>query len=299
MLDSRGGLPEGVPLQWNTFLDTPPEESDPDSARIFVIPVPYDSTTSFKSGARHGPRAIIEASRHLEDYDIELDRDISLVGIHTTPEIAPDMSSPKAMIETVRKAVHSVAQSGRLVALLGGEHTITVGAVQAMAEVYPDLSVLYLDAHADMRDSYMGTKWGHASVARRVQEVCKTVHVGVRSLSEEEMDFIRENSLPVHFWNQGESDISQIANDVLNELTNRVYITVDLDVLDPSIMAAVGAPEPGGMLWHQVTSLLKSVAANKQIVGFDLVELSPAEGPASCAYTAAKLAYKLMGCATQ
>lgn len=289
----------GTPARWNTFLDTPPEEADPSIARVSVIPVPYDATASYRSGARHGPRAIIEASAHLEDYDLELDRDISVIGIHTGPEIEPDMRGPEAMIDRVCSAVLERVDGGKLVAILGGEHTVTVGAVRAMASVYADLSVLFLDAHADLRDTYMGTGWGHASVARRICDLCPVVHVGVRSISAEERRFAGDKQLPIVYWPPGDGGPAAVADQVLASLTSRVYVSVDLDVFDPSIMAAVGNPEPGGMTWPEVTGLLRSVAEQREIVGFDVAELSPAEGPEACAFTAAKLAYKLMGYATE
>ena len=287
-----------VPLQWNTFLDTPPEESSPAEARVFVIPVPYDSTTSHKGGAREGPGAIIEASRALEDLDLELMRDISKIGIHTTPALSPDVGSPEAMISKVRAAVHAVAAKGKLVALLGGEHTITVGAVQAMTELHSDLSVLYLDAHADLRDAYMGSRWGHASVARRVCELAPLVQVGVRSACAEEISFINEKHIPVFFWPESSADMNGLADDVVERLSPNVYVSVDLDVFDPSEVAAVGTPEPGGMHWGEVTGLLRAVGRRRNIVGFDIVELSPSQGPEAGAYAASKLAYKLMGYAT-
>ncbi|MCY3637617.1 MAG: agmatinase [Chloroflexi bacterium] len=288
-----------VPLQWRTFLDTPPNENHPDDAGVFVIPVPYDSTTSFKAGARHGPAAIIEASKHIEDYDIELDCDISATGIHTTPELLPQMDSPQSMIAAVRTAVATAASHGKLTALLGGEHTITMGAVQAYKTLNPDLSVLYLDAHADMRDCYQGTRWGHASVARRIMEFCPVALVGVRSTSEEEMHLIRTHRIPTAFWTAGSPDNVPDAMAIMSEsLTDKVYISIDLDVLDPSLMSAVGTPEPGGMLWHDALELLRIVSRRAEIVGFDIVELSPREGPIACAFTAAKLAYKLIGYAT-
>ena len=295
MSDRRYEWLGDVPLQWPTFLDTPPEENDPELARVFVIPVPYDSTTSFKGGARDGPDAILRASRHLEDYDHELGRDVSLVGIHTTPEIAPDYSGPKAMVERIHRAVTSAADHGKLVALLGGEHTIAIGAVQALRERHDDLSVLYLDAHADLRDEYMGARWGHACVARRICEVAPLVQVGIRSLSEEENDFIRSQGVPVYFWRSGSTDVEDIARSVADQLTRHVYISIDMDVFDPVVVSAVGTPEPGGMLWHEVTSLLRTVAESREIVGFDISELSPAEGPTAGAVTAARLAYKLIG----
>ena len=287
-----------VPLQWNTFLDTSPKQSDPETAHVYVIPVPYDSTTSYKSGARDGPSAIIEASRQLEDLDLELMRDISTVGIHTTPALDPDVSGPEGMISRVRTAVHSAASRGKLVVMLGGEHTITVGAVQAMADLHSDLSVLYLDAHADMRDSYMGSKWGHASVARRIVEVAPLVQVGVRSASEEEIAFIEKEDIPVFLWSGAMPIDESLANQVSEHMSSNVYVSIDLDVFDPSEIAAVGTPEPGGMRWDEVIGLLRAVSQRHNIVGFDLVELSPSLGPIAGAYAAAKLAYKLMGYAT-
>ena len=190
----------GVPRHWNTFLDVPPEHVTPADARVVLVPVPYDSTTSYRTGARDGPAAIINASRQLEDYDIELDRDLSAVGIYTSPELEPDVSAPEAMVRRVEQAVSAAAGNGALVGVLGGDHSVTIGAVRALKARHPDLSVLYLDAHADLRDEYMGTPWGHASVARRLLEMCPVVEVGVRSLSTPERAFIRETGAPVTFW---------------------------------------------------------------------------------------------------
>ena len=298
MADAGVDQPNGAPRHWDTFLDVPPEESDPARARVVLIPVPYDATTSYKGGARHGPKAIIGASRHLEDYDLELGRDISDVGICTTPEVEPDVGSPEAMVERVRRVVASVVSPGRLVGLLGGEHTIAVGAVGAMAAAYPDLSVLYLDAHADLRQEYMGTSWGHASVARRLHDICPIVHAGVRSLSAGEHRFIADEGLPVVFWPAEESGLAELASRVMGHLTRRVYVSIDVDVLDPSLMAAVDTPEPDGMSWGQLVGLLRELARGTEIVGFDVSELSPGEGPESCAFAAAKLTYKLIAYAT-
>jgi agmatinase len=270
--------PEGVPRTWETVL----------------VPVPFDSTTSFKSGARHGPRAIINSSQQLEDFDVELGRDISDAGIYTAQEIEPNVDSPEAMIERVRLVTSHFMAQGKLVGLLGGEHTVTIGGVSAALEKHPDLTVLYLDAHADMRDEYMGSKWSHACVARRLSEKVPLVEVGVRSMSEEEVQFVDESGMPVFLW-PPMVEIEKLAADVIEKLGSSVYVSVDLDVLDPSIMSAVGTPEPGGMGWHEVTTLLSKVAEQRQIVGFDIVELSPNEGPEACAFTAAKLAYKMIG----
>ena len=279
------------------FLALDPQQSCLESAKAVLVPVPYDSSTSFRGGARDGPNAIIDASYGLEDYDLELDLDVSQLGIHTTPALEPHMGGPEAMAQRVRAVVAGYIRQDRIVGVLGGEHSVSAGAVLAHADKYPDLSVLYIDAHADMRDSYMGTSWGHASGARRIQEVCPIVLVGVRSLCLEERDFLRDNSLPVFFWSPVE-DGAELLRKIMAELSDTVYVSVDLDAFDPSCMAAVGTPEPGGMDWRQVTMLLRGVADSKRIVGFDVCELAPGEGPAACSYTAAKLVYKLVGYST-
>ncbi len=196
------------------------------------------------------------------------------------------------MAERVRDAVGTYLGTGKTVGLLGGEHSITIGSVQAHVEAYPSLSVLYLDAHADLRDEYMGTPFGHASAARRVYECCPLALAGVRSLCQEEHDFIRGNAVPVWYWDPDSHKSSR--DSVLDSLSDTVYVSVDLDVLDPALMPAVGTPEPGGMDWRQLVSLLGKVAESRRIVGFDVCELAPADGPPACSYTAAKLVYKLV-----
>jgi len=273
------------------------EEGALATARVALLPVPYDGTASFKTGAREGPRAIIEASHHLEDYDPELDADPSRVGIHTSDWLEPAPGAPAEMTEKVRRAVRELGGGGRLVGILGGEHSVAIGAVQALRELHSGLSVLYLDAHADLRDCYLGTSLGHASVARRIWEMCPLVQVGVRSLSLEERDFIRENKV-VSFIGATPALGGETLHEIMSLLSSRVYVSVDLDVLDPSLMPAVGTPEPGGMAWSDLLALLRRVGEEREIVGFDVSELCPREGPSSCAFVAAALVYKLIGYAT-
>ncbi|MBI2165332.1 MAG: agmatinase [Chloroflexi bacterium] len=287
-------LPPFVPYN---FLALSEEMSAYRSSRFVVLPVPYDSTTSYKAGAREGPRAIIEASRQLEDWDHELQQETCRMGIHTLPELEPHAGGPQAMAERVAQVCDRLAKDGKTLALLGGEHSVSPGAVRSLKQVYPDLSVLYLDAHGDMREEYQGTPFSHACAARRVRELCPLVMVGVRSMSSEEWSFVKRESVPVVFWERGTSP--QEGLDIaLTHLSSRVYISVDLDVLDPSVMPAVGTPEPGGMGWWDLLFLLRGVAERKRVVGFDVTELCPREGPSSCAYVAAKLVYKMMGYAT-
>ena len=281
---------------WDTFLNTPPELYV--SPAVTLIPVPYDGTTSYRTGSRYGPKAIITASSQLEDYDLELERDVSGAGIQTLAGIEPNVSGPERMIDKIDQSVSSALSKNNIVGLIGGEHTLTVGAVRAYQQHYPSLSVLYLDAHADLRDEYQGSPFSHACVARRVLEMCPVVEAGVRSLSEEERQFIDDQDIPVFFWQTQDTNVSVISPAIIDKLSDYVYVSIDLDVLDPSIMAAVGTPEPGGMSWDAITSLLRLLSRSKRIVGFDVVELSPEEGPEACSFIAAKLIYKLIGYAT-
>ena len=276
------------------FAGISPPYSDWENSRVVVLPVPYDSTTDWRSGARDGPWAIIDASRYLELYDLELKREIYQVGIHTLPEIQPDMTGPENMTQRVYQVARELLDKNKMVLMLGGEHSLTLGMVKAYRERHEALSVLQLDAHADLRDSYLGTRFSHATVMRRVCEICPIVPVGIRSLSEEEHRFIDEAGIKPVYAEDLISTGDSIKR-IIAALSNEVYITIDLDVLDPSIMSAVGTPEPGGIGWYELLNLLREVARSKRIVGFDLVELCPDEGPRSCAFLAAKLAYKLIG----
>jgi agmatinase len=276
------------------FAAVSPPYSDWEQARVVVLPVSYDSTMEWRSGARDGPKAIIDASQYLELYDIELDWEICEIGIHTLPEVPPEMAGPEHMVQRVHEVARGLLSEDKMVVMLGGEHSLTLGMVRAYREKYEALSVLQFDAHADLRDSYLGTSFGHATVMRRVSELCPILPVGVRSLSHGESRFINEAGL-TPFYARDLISGKVTAQQIVDSLSKEVYITIDLDVLDPSIMPAVGTPEPGGIGWYELLGLLSEVARAKQIVGFDLVELCPKEGPSSCAFLAAKLAYKLIG----
>lgn len=264
-----------------------------DKAKVVVIPVPYDSTTEYKAGARDGPQAIIDTSQYLELYDHELDYNISEVGIHTLPEVQPLVNNPESMINRVDQIISGILDKGKLPVLLGGEHSITIGAVRALKGRYKDLSVLQMDAHTDLRNEYMGSKYSHACVMRRISEICPFVQTGIRSLSKDEYDFIRDHDLKTFFM----EDLvhPNAVNNIISNLSSHVYVTIDLDVLDPSIMSTVGTPEPGGLDWYNTINLIKSVASVKHIVGFDIVELCPNQILTSCSFLAAKLTYKLIG----
>ncbi|MBI4337630.1 MAG: agmatinase [Chloroflexi bacterium] len=279
----------------HNFLGLEPRRSSLRASRFVVLPVPYDSTTSYKSGTREGPSAIIAASRHMEEYDPELQDEPCRHGIHTLAELEPHTGDPAVMVERVATAVRRLARRGKCVVMLGGEHSITVGGVKGFLPTSPDLAVLYLDAHADLRDEYLGTRYNHGCGARRIAELCPLVQVGIRSMSREEAHYVAERKIPIIPWDAATPAVEAIPQ-VLAALPGPdVYVSIDLDVLDPSLMAAVGTPEPGGMGWQGLLALMRAVSRARRIVGFDLCELCPGEGPVACAYTAATLAYKLMG----
>jgi agmatinase len=287
---------EGIFLPHEVFAGLDPSYSNVQQAKTVILPVPYDSTSEWRSGSRHGPQAIIDASQYLELYDLELDREIYKVGISTLPQVEPVLSSPQDMINRVYQVVKGLIQKGKFVVLLGGEHTLSLGAIRAFKEAFPKLSVLQLDAHADLRDEYLGTKYSQACVMRRIFELCPISQVGVRSLSWEEKQFLTQKNLTPFYMSDLESNTASIDR-LMDSLSEDVYVTIDVDVLDPSIMPAVGTPEPDGMSWRQILDITESVALHKHIVGFDLMEFCPGEGPGSCAFLLAKLAYKLIGCA--
>ncbi|MYC32246.1 MAG: agmatinase [Chloroflexi bacterium] len=280
-----------VPTTPANFLALPPDQSALETASAVLIPVPIDSTTSFRSGARYGPAAIIAASAALEDYDLELGIDVGELGIHTAPALEPHVGDPEQMAARVRQAVAYYQSMGKLTGVIGGDHSAAIGSALACLDRFPDLSVLYIDAHADLRDEYQGTAWGHGSAARRIAERCPVSLVGVRTLAMEEKTHIDQAGLRVCYWPPQSDDC---LDDIIAGLERQVYVSVDLDALDPSEMAAVGTPEPGGMRWLELVGLLRQVAEQRQIVGFDVCELAPNEGPAANSYTAAKLVYKMI-----
>ena len=274
----------------------PPQYTELKDAKVVVLPIPYDSTVDWRAGTREGPNAIIDASHFLEQYDHELGCYIHDIGIHTLPELVPSMKGPEETVERVYTATKGLLDKGKFVVMLGGEHSLTIGSVRAHSERFANLSVLQLDAHTDLRDEYEDTKFNHACTMRRVHEYCPIVQVGIRSMGEDDCAYIKSKKLrPFYAKEKPLSQSDEKA--IVSQLSDDVYITIDLDVFDPSIMSAVGTPEPGGMGWYEVLRLLKRVAKEKHIVGFDVMELAPREGPSACTFLAAKLTYKLIGLA--
>jgi len=265
-----------------------------EDAGILVLPVPYEKTVTYGSGTRNGPKAILEASRHVELYDDELDYEPHVRGIYTLAPLKVDNKDPYEMFQSVQEIGFRLATSGKLIVMLGGEHSITSGMVAAFAKVYNGVSVLQLDAHADLRNRYGKTDYNHACTMRRILEHCPAVQVGIRSLSRLEKRFIDQKHLNVFFMRDMRMNPDWM-DDAINRLSENVYVTIDLDVLDPSIMPSVGTPEPGGIVWDEITTFLKELALHRRIVGFDVVELSPQPGNISPDFLTARIVYKLIG----
>lgn len=263
-------------------------------AMFVVVPIPYDLTSTYQPGSRRGPAAIIEASTNMELYDEELKKETYLAGIHTTLPLEIDARGPKNMVNAVRKKISKIAALKKIPVMLGGEHSISFGAVQALKETYPKLSVLQLDAHADLRDSYQNSPYSHASVARRISEICPLVQVGIRSVSKEDADFLSHSDVK-SYSSDFVSENKDWCEKICKNLKGDVFVTIDLDAFDPSIMPSTGTPEPGGLYWREVLRLLKKVSQSCNIRGFDVVELAPIPGLVGPDFMTAKLIYRFMG----
>lgn len=259
-------------------------------ARIALVPVPYDGTSTWVKGADKGPEAILKASANMELYDIETDSQVYQEGIFTDEAVAVD-ASPEAMVTAVRQRVQSHLAGNRFTVVLGGEHSVSVGAVQAHAERYPGLAVLQLDAHTDLREEYEGSRYNHACVMARIREHCPIVQVGIRSMDVSEKPALGAGRV---FFAEDIHTGAAWVEEVVAQLAEKVYLTIDLDVFDPSIMPSTGTPEPGGLPWYGVLTLLKTVCRRRDVVGFDVVELCPTETNWGPDFLAAKLIYKLL-----
>ena len=273
------------------FLDLPPEFTNPATAAISVIPVPYDETSTWMKGADDGPRAIIGASAAVEWLDVQTGTEVHRHGIATLDPVLVD-GPPEELTRHVRYLVDHELRAGRLPVLLGGEHSVSIGAIQAAAAVFDDLTVLQIDAHADTRESYHGSKHNHACVMARAREVCSIVQVGIRSLDAGELE--RLDRSRVVFAHEIRESTDGWIDRAVCMLSEHVYVTFDLDAFDPSLLPATGTPEPGGLSWWQADALLERVASASTIVGFDVVELCPQAGEHASEFVAAKLVHRMM-----
>ena len=275
------------------FGGTMPTAVDFDQARVVILPVPLDRTTSYVPGTRTGPHEILVASSHMELWDEETGTDVHSIGIYTMPEMDFPFASMDEVVDEIRRVVDEIASRGKFPFLLGGEHSITPAAVAALAGRNPGISVLQIDAHGDLRESYMGTPHNHACAMRRALDYAKTTQVAIRSLSPEEAAAIPSLDTTIFYDHDMRRDPDWIDR-VVDSLSDTVYITIDADGLDPAIMPAVDTPEPGGLSWYETLALLRRVIEAKRIVGCDLVELCPIPGLAAPNFLCAKLVYKIL-----
>ncbi|UCG57420.1 MAG: agmatinase [Phycisphaerales bacterium] len=276
--------------QTTNFGYLPEEYSDMENAAVVILPVPYDGTSTWIKGADKGPAAIIDASANLELYDIETDSEVYEVGIFTDKPME-GLLFPSDMVEAVHDRVLAHVEAGRFVVLVGGEHSVSIGSVRAHVENDDGVTVLQLDAHADLRDEYEGSKYNHACVMARIRELCSIVQVGIRSMDSSEKELLNTRRV---FFAEDIHGRTDWIDQVVDQLSARVYLTIDLDVFDPPTMPSTGTPEPGGLSWYEVLRLLRRVCDDRDVVGFDVTELCPNEKNKAPDFMAAKLIYKTL-----
>ena len=278
--------------QSRQFGDFTREYTNSETAKVAILPVPYDGTSTWVKGADNGPAAILKTSYNLEFYDIETDSEVFRQGIFTEPPVE-GFQQPEQMAQVVRQRIEMLLKKEQFPVVLGGEHSVSIGAIEAMADRYENLTVLQLDAHSDLRDEYEGSRYNHACVMARAKERCPIVQVGIRSMDAcEKVNMDPGRIFFAHDICDGQ-DRSWIDRAV-GLLTDNVYLTIDLDVFDPSILPATGTPEPGGMGWYDVIALVKAVCRYRNLVGFDIVELCPRENMWGSDFLVAKLLYKIL-----
>jgi agmatinase len=275
------------------FGGTLPEAATFDAAKAVILPIPLESTTSYVAGTRNGPREILVASSHMELWDEEMNADVHGIGIYTLPEMELPFDDMGDLMNEIRRVTAAIVEHDKFPVILGGEHSITAPVVAAVAAKYPGLSVLQIDAHADLRDTYMGTCHNHACAMRRVLEYARCTQVGIRSLSTEEAQAAPTLPTEIFYDVSMRRDKNWIER-VVASLGETVYITIDADGMDPAIMPAVGTPEPGGLSWYEMLSLLRAVISSRRVVGCDLVELCPIPGIIAPNFLCAKLIYKIL-----
>ena len=264
-----------------------------DDSRVAILPIPVDRTTSYVSGTRNGPREILEASSHMELWDEEVGADIHGIGIFTLPAMELPFGEMAPLMDEIRRVASEILSRGKFLVSLGGEHSITPPLVAAAATQFKGLSVLQIDAHADLRDCYMGTPHNHACAMRRSLEYAPVTQVGIRSMSTEEAEAAPGLNTKIFYDATMRQDPLWISN-VVDSLTDRVYITIDVDGMDPAIMPATGTPEPGGLSWYEILNLLRAVIQKKTVIACDVVELSPLPGVMAPNFLCAKLIYKIL-----
>lgn len=277
-------------MKTTTYAGIPQKYAVLETSKIVLIPVPYDGTSTWQKGADKGPEAFLDASENMELYDIETQTEVYKQGVYLADAITEN-SSPEAMVDAVHKTTKEYIKRNKFVTLFGGEHSISIGSIRAFSECFDNLTVLHIDAHADLRKEYEGSKCNHACAVYEASQTANLVQVGIRSMDvsettvmDEEKVFFAHDMVKDEYWE----------DKVIEALGDNVFITFDLDALDPSILPSTGTPEPGGLLWYETLDFLKQVFEEKNVVGFDIVELCPNEHDGASDFLAAKLYYKML-----
>ena len=273
-----------------TYAGIPDKYTKLDRAEVVLISVPYDGTSTWQKGADKGFDAFLAASDNMELYDIETNSEVYKKGIYIA-ETVDENASAAAMVEQVHKTVRKYLQQNKFVTVFGGEHSISIGTIRAFKDSYKNLTVLHLDAHADLRDKYNGTPYNHACAVYEASKTTNLIQVGIRSMDSTEKETMNKDQ--VFFAEQMIYDDSWIDR-AIDMMTDQVFITFDVDVFDPSIMPSTGTPEPGGLLWYETIEFLKKVFMEKNVVGFDIVELCPNPANKAPDFMVAKLYYKML-----
>ncbi|HLW40694.1 MAG TPA: agmatinase [Brumimicrobium sp.] len=277
-------------MKTKTYADIPEKFAQLNTAKIVLIPVPYDGTSTWKKGADKGPEAFLEASENMELYDIETESEVYRQGVYLAEPITEN-STPESMVDAVHALTKSYIQKNKFVTLFGGEHSISIGSIRAFNESFDNLTVLHIDAHADLRKEYLGSTCNHACAVYEASKTTNLVQVGIRSMDKSEL--LAMDTEKVFFAHEMAQDDFWMDN-VIELLGENVFITFDLDALDPSILPATGTPEPGGLFWYETLEFLKQVFTEKNVVGFDIVELCPNDNHPASNFLAAKLYYKML-----
>jgi agmatinase len=272
------------------FADIPNEFAQLESAKIVLIPVPYDGTSTWGKGADKGPEAFLEAAANMELYDIETDSEVYQKGIYLADAVT-EASSPEKMVEAVFESTKKYIDMGKFVTAFGGEHSISIGTIRAFAQSFKDLTVVQIDAHADLRQEFHGSTCNHACAVAEAQRSTNLIQVGIRSMDSSELKHMNKSNVFFAHEIQKNDDWMK---DAIKKMSNNVFITIDLDAFDPSILPSTGTPEPGGLSWYQVINFIKKINKKKNIVGFDIVELAPNPQEKASDFVAAKLYYKML-----
>lgn len=277
-------------MKTKTYAGIPAEFSTLDQSKIVLIPVPYDGTSTWQKGADKGPEAFLEASENMELYDIETDSEVYQQGVFLADPVT-ESNTPESMVDAVHQITKKYIKKNKFVTLFGGEHSISIGSIRAFNDMFEDLTVLHIDAHADLRQNYEGSTCNHACAVYEASQMTNLIQVGIRSMDAIEKTVMNEEQ--TYFAHEMAEDDSWM-DSAIDQMTDNVFITFDLDALDPSIMPSTGTPEPGGLLWYETLEFLKQVFEEKNVVGFDIVELCPNKNNKAPDFLAAKLYYKML-----